>query len=41
MSFILGNDLAGGRDLAAPGVIPLSVVPTSPNELEKQYPGTF
>lgn len=41
MSFILGNDLAGGWELAAPEVIPLSVVPTSPNELEKQYPGTF
>ena len=41
MSLILGNDLAGGRVLAAPEVVPFPLVSKSPDELEKQYPETF
>lgn len=41
VSLILGNDLAGGRVLAAPEVVPFPLVSKSPDELEKQYPETF
>lgn len=36
-----GNDLAGGRVLAAPEVVPSPVISKSPDELEKKYPDTF
>ena len=41
VSFILGNDLAGGRVLAAPEVVPSSVAIKNPDELEEQFPDTF
>ena len=41
VSFILGNDLAGGRVLAAPEVVPFPVVSKRPDDLEKQYPEAF
>lgn len=41
VSFILGNDLAGGRVLVAPEVVPRRVAPARPDELDKKYPGTF
>lgn len=41
VSFILGNDLAGGRVLAVLEVVPSPLATKSPDELEKQYPDTF
>lgn len=41
VSFILGNDLAGGRVLAAPEVVPSPVVIKNPYELEEKFPDTF
>lgn len=41
VSFILGNDLAGGKVLAAPEVVPSPVASKSPDELEEQFPDTF
>jgi len=39
VSFILGNDLAGGRVLATPEVIPIPVVSEVPDELAQKHPG--
>lgn len=41
VSFIFRIDLAGGRVLAVLEVNPLPVTPTSPDELQTKYPGTF
>jgi len=41
VSFILGNDLAGGRVLATPEVIPIPAVSEVPNELAQKHPGVF
>lgn len=41
VSFILGNDLAGGRVLATPEVIPIPVVSEVPDELAQKHPGVF
>ena len=35
VSFILGNDLAGGRVLTAPEVVPFPVVSKRPDDLQK------
>lgn len=41
VSFILENDLAGGRVLAAHEVVPSPVAIKNPYELEEQFPDTF
>ncbi|XP_027128228.1 uncharacterized protein LOC109142602 [Larimichthys crocea] len=41
VSFILGNDLAGGRVLTAPEVVSFPVAIKSPDELEEKFPDTF
>ncbi|KAE8287208.1 hypothetical protein D5F01_LYC15177 [Larimichthys crocea] len=38
VSFILGNDLAGGRVLTAPEVVSFPVAIKSPDELEEKFP---
>ena len=40
-SFILGNDLAGGRVLAAPEVVPSPVAIKNPDEFKEQFLDTF
>ena len=41
VSFILGNDLAGGRVLVTPKVTSIPQLADVPDELEKMYPDTF
>ena len=41
VSFILGNDLAGGRVLAASEVVTSPVAIKCPDELEEKFPDTF
>ena len=41
VSFIFGNDLAGGRVLVTPKVTSIPQLADVPDELEKMYPDTF
>ena len=41
VSFVLGNDLAGGRVLVTPKVTSIPQIADVPDKLEKMYPNTF